>query len=570
MEPTPPTASVPLHFTCTPVGRARRMRVTHHLLPPWQAYQAGTIATQDLHLYEFLHEMHERRRYVPHITPRYGLEEARALLGPQVRMKEVERSLDRLQDVGLVEFSPERLRFPEPRLPPVCPALPPRCRVVDFPRRLLRYEGRCGSPGLFATTIGVLLRCTPHPEDGTVSGTIPAAWIANVMAMPERSVRRHFHTLQDLGWLCHVPRPHWYERTYGSWYAINLQWVAPLPATRATRPTQLPLPLPTAATPAPASSGDPVPPQVLPADVCEKVSVTPVVSCEKVSARNTLSSCKDVDFSLPNSSPLQELNHQIPNPVPRTRIPRRRRVSLFLTQAPRKTLVFRIKRSRKNANHSRPRRSAMWSLRILRDNGRLLDLHRQATKEGLIGRSPHDRREFVALAVHALRPDPEIKDPCALFFGNLRDGRFEVISNADEDAANARLKAYDYGIVPQVRAQPRPAGTEASGRVMEDALHVRARVLQMGGELGQEEVLAWIAQKERWTPARVRDVQDRLAVWATGGTAHAPPTRLLEVDECDEALVSGRAVVCPECGLEGAACVCPGDGEDDRWSYGTG
>jgi hypothetical protein len=558
MDTTVPADPLPLHFTCTPVGRTRRMRVLHHLLPPWQAYQAGAIAARHLHLYEILHEMHERRRYVLHITPHYDIEEARALLGPQVRRKEVERSLDEIQDIGLVEFSTERIRFPAPRRPPVCPALLPRCRVIDFPRRLLRYEGRCGSPGLFATTVGVLLRCTPHPEDGTLAGTIPAAWIANVMAMPERSVRRHLRTLQDLGWLCHVPRPCWYERSYGPWYAINLQWVAPLPATRATRPTQLALPLPTTHTPAPAANHDPVPPQVLPADICKKVSATPALSCEKVSARNTLSPCNDVDSFFSNSFPFQEVNHQIrtppadPDPSPPAHNP-------DPDLSPPKTSGVVRKETREEPTTLQAPTLRHLVPEDLRDTERLMDLYGQATREGLIGSRPPDRLNFVGLATHALRVSTD--NCCGLFKALLRRKAWDFITGADEDEALARLKAYDYAIVPQAWAQPPPAPVAVADPVTKDAQVVNAIVREHRGAISTERVLQYLVDEEGWTSARVRDVRARLAVWATGGTAHAPPTRLIEADEWPRDAPEDGDTTCAECAEW--PCVCPLECPDD-------
>jgi hypothetical protein len=77
-------------------------------------------------------------------------------------------------------------------------------------------------------------------------------------------------------------------------------------------------------------------------------------------------------------------------------------------------------------------------LEDLKDTRRLLVLYDQAVKTGLIKGSEHMRREFVALAEHALAEGTV--NPCGLFAYLIKNGRFDAITLRDEDEAVARLK----------------------------------------------------------------------------------------------------------------------------------
>ena len=546
-----------------PVGRARRMRVTHHLLSPWQAYQAGTIGHRDFDTYNGLHEMHERRRYVPRVTPRYGFEEARALLGHQVRLKEVERSIDQLQKVGLVEFSPERIEFLASPSLPVCPASMPMRQVVDFPRRLLRYLLPCGSPGLFATAMSILLRCRPHPENGTVAGTIPVAWIAAFVSLSERNVRRHLRTFEDLGWLCHIPRPRWYERKYGPWYTINLQWSAPLPSSRATRPTQLSLPITLPASSPDTGSREPFPPPTATAEACENPSATSADECENLSAETPISSCNNVDSSLQNFPLYQEIDQNQMTFPPADPDP----PLLAHVTAPDPSPLENPGVLRKETREERKTLPAPTLRHVipddLHDMKRLMVLYEQAIWLKIIGRSDPERLAFIALATHALMVK-DVHDPCALFFTLLRKRGWDWPTNEQEDAAHARWKDYYYGISPQVRAQPPPVAP-SSPTLSKDAWIVRELTRELCREGYGGDVFEILAQDDplRWTPAHATQVRTELAAWMQGSGSRLPE-RLLEPHECHLVGLQDRGAACLECGEAGEECLCVSDAGDSN------
>ncbi len=240
-----------------PEGRYCKMTIPHLLLP-WQAWKQDLITALDLRTYLALHEMAERRRYVPQTTAHYGPRECQKLFGPTVRLSPVEHSMDALKQTGLVPWSPSALRFPTD--PAAVPNLDlsaytamrahvhPKRGWVPFPRRWLRYLVRHGSPGLIASAGYVLQRCFWDPTEGVCAGAVSPEALAACCDFSQRTAARHLATCEHLGWLHWEPRPRRYERAYGRWYVINPTWKAPqpptAPASRPRRPQQLSLPLP--------------------------------------------------------------------------------------------------------------------------------------------------------------------------------------------------------------------------------------------------------------------------------------------------------------------------------------
>jgi len=79
----------------------------------------------------------------------------------------------------------------------------------------------------------------------------------------------------------------------------------------------------------------------------------------------------------------------------------------------------------------------------LHDTARLLVLFGQAVEAGWIGGSQADQLRFVTAAEHALAVGNS--NPCGLFVHLVRQGVWHFATQADEDAANLRLKRHLYG-----------------------------------------------------------------------------------------------------------------------------
>jgi hypothetical protein len=142
----------------------------------------------------------------------------------------------------------------------------------------------------------------------------------------------------------------------------------------------------------------------------------------------------------------------------------------------------------------------------LRDIGRLDVLHRQACARGWLQRSEAERLNVVAAAVHAQRIG---HDPCRLFVALLRDRRWEVITQEDEDRARLLLREHADG--PRRRAAPE------GGSVMpmpDDARFVllAQEVLHQAGWYG-DPFLAVKMQYPEWPRARWDEAMAALEEW---------------------------------------------------------
>lgn len=91
----------------------------------------------------------------------------------------------------------------------------------------------------------------------------------------------------------------------------------------------------------------------------------------------------------------------------------------------------------------------------LKDTERLFELHGQAIKRKFIGSSEADRLRFVAAAEHALAVGKA--NPPGLFAYLVFGGCWRYLTGADEDRANARIKAYLRGSAPPSVAKASPS-----------------------------------------------------------------------------------------------------------------
>jgi len=136
----------------------------------------------------------------------------------------------------------------------------------------------------------------------------------------------------------------------------------------------------------------------------------------------------------------------------------------------------------------------------LRDTGRLLQLHDQATARDLVGSSEADRLRFVGAAEHAMAVGKG--NPPGLFMYLVRGRLWRFLTQEDEDRANARIKR-------EKRGEPLPrsgVGTGAAwgGPVLSaDALvvrEVRAAVIRAG--IYRDPFAAFEARNPEWSRER--------------------------------------------------------------------
>lgn len=232
------------------------------LLLPWHAYQHGLIPPVVLRGYLASREMPERRcALAPGTRVHYRAHELQELLGPAVRRSQATAVIEALEASGLVAWTepairlitqPTDLQGLDSSAYAVLRAhVHPLLYRVPVPRRMLRYLAREGSPGLIATTLGVVLRCLRYyrrDKECRSGGTMSAAWLADCFGLAERTAYRGLATLEALGWLATVPPPPEIRQPDGPWRVVNLAWDLPpaerppnRAAPRQRRPVQLEL-----------------------------------------------------------------------------------------------------------------------------------------------------------------------------------------------------------------------------------------------------------------------------------------------------------------------------------------
>ncbi len=149
------------------------------------------------------------------------------------------------------------------------------------------------------------------------------------------------------------------------------------------------------------------------------------------------------------------------------------------------------------------------TLADLGDVGRLLALHQQARARGWLRGGEAEQLNVVAAAVHARRVG---QAPCRLFVALLRDRRWEVITQDDEDQALALLRAQRDG--PRRGPPPAPAAAVPAMPLSADARLVllAPEVLRQAGWRG-EPFLGVKLQDPTWTRARWEQAQAELTQW---------------------------------------------------------
>ena len=143
----------------------------------------------------------------------------------------------------------------------------------------------------------------------------------------------------------------------------------------------------------------------------------------------------------------------------------------------------------------------------LSDVARLLALHQHAIARGWLQGGEAAQLNVVAAAVHARRVGDA---PCRLFVALLRDQRWEVITQEDEDQARRLLREHRDGPPPRTRTPA--AMPEVS--LSDDARFVQRaeQVLRQAGWQG-ELFLGVKLVDPTWTRARWEQAQAALAQW---------------------------------------------------------
>lgn len=432
------------------------------LLMVWWAYQARLIQKLDLRVWFACWEL-EIRRKLSDGRYRPSLAELKRLVGNSTAKGQggLGGSLRRLRSFGLLRScskdgitfaeSPDELHHDDlGELWAMLREMTSPGRRVPVPRRILRRLAGGLSKARSATVLAHLIRCLFYRKGKGINptGCCKASWVAKVFGVTERSVHdARGYLIEDLGWLIPGECSQHVLNRDGLWVSINLEWGADAQGI------------------SDANCRDSVE-TIQEADSCD--SVARIETSESGQGAQT-SAPSESGFSAPqadsaghfsgpneNKKPLRDSKNQKPASRPAA------------CGEPAGVCTGKSSGEAPSLSDIKPE--------DLGETSRLLNLHEQASKRNLIGDSEADRLKFIAAAVHA---QAVAKEPCRLFSWLLRSGRWEVITQADEDEASARLKRHARGDVVDRResASPSPSSSlSGDARIAERVLAVlRAR-----------------------------------------------------------------------------------------------
>lgn len=390
-------------------GRFRPIS-TLQLCLVWWLYRESHITRRQLRVFFALQEMAERRRYTKPDSrgkkrpPRYTPDELASLVGGRHEPPSEEHlrgDVKRLEKLGLVSLTQTRLVFAaSPDQINVdelggfwdfWEEIPNRRRSVPIPRRTVRALAAGFSKATTGVMIALMIRSLHwHKREGEyrVDGRTKGSWISDVFGVSRRAVTDARKQLIELGWMEPLETTQTLLNRYGRHDRINVDWA--------------------------------------PSDASE--------SEEGGSGSATPERENETDFASPTRNrKLTSYESNIKNKKPDEAASGNRLVG----------------NRNKKAAETRPVK--LWAMPpgCLSDMPTLLRLHEQAVEAKLSWAGEDGLLEFVALAERARARG---KEPEALFAWLLRKGKFEFITQADEDAANTRIKEHFNPPLPRSNA----------------------------------------------------------------------------------------------------------------------
>lgn len=419
-------------------GRYRAITV-EQLSMVWWLHQAGHLTRRQLRVYFALHEMAERRRYTRRAdTPRYTVEEVASLVGGRGPCTSNTSSasaalagdLRRLATVGLATLELRGLSFATEAdqldLPTaeraslrfMLEAMPSLRRSVPVPRRLVRALAAGFSRGVTGFIIATLTRglfWSRESKTYRCDTRTKGSWIAEVFGISRRAVTEARTRLIELGWLIPLDASQTELNRWGAHDVINLSWT-PQPRLPVSRDTGSLAPGEGAVGGAESQAAEQVTPAIDPG-----------------------SASPSAGFRTGSASPIEK------------RRPSLSRETITRSSAPVGAGPAGVSVRRKPRSAGPPLLTNLHPDHLA-NTGALLELYAQANARGLASASDAGRLEFIALAERARARG---HDPCRLFTWLLRGGRAGFITQADEDAAHARLREH--------RNQQEQAELESSG-----------------------------------------------------------------------------------------------------------
>ncbi len=374
----------------------------------WWLYREKHITLRQLRVFFALHEMKTRRKHTKSAerggTPRkafYQVKELSKLVGGQgtdSALRDLKSDVKKLEKLGLAAATSNTISFAiSPDQINVADLtdfwefwklIPNKRRAVPIPRRTLRAIAAGFKKSTMGVMLALLIRSVHwHKREGDfrVDGRTKASWISEVFGLSQRAVTDGRNQLRALGWCVHIPVSQSMLNRYGARDLINVHWsISHCQGTSndADKPAQ----------PQDQNSGElasPIKNRIL---LSTKEPLKNRTSTSTANAENVRGSRKKV-----------RRGQAAPPPGP-------------------------------------PKLTAL-DPRHLAETSDLLQLHEQAIAAGLTDDSEMGQLNFFALAERARSRG---REPHKLFRWLLTNQKFDFITQADEEAANKRLKDHLY------------------------------------------------------------------------------------------------------------------------------
>ena len=372
----------------------------------WQLCQNQSLGIAEFRAWIACIEILARRQqFETQRKSHFNHDELARLLG--VSNRRARASIRRLEDAGIIQWSAQAIKFPEPAATTsndLNDTIGQGRGVLNIPRRILRNLIQGGRPALIATTLGILLRCLSRRREGFDGrGRVKASWIAKKFGVDLRRVKAARQELIAIGWITSEPDDQLAMNRWGRAYRINLQW-EPKVGRR------LPPPEP--------KIGPELPPPLF----------NPEPFQEKIKNQDPWPGAQNSGVWIGEEPAENPKRSQPPSPTPRPP------VAVEPVQSPVQSPVPPSLETlpEPKLTDIRPE--------DLVDTGRLLALHGQAVKRDLIGSSENDRLKFVAVAEYARKIGQG--NPCGLLASLIRRKAWHFATQVEEDAARRKLRAY--------------------------------------------------------------------------------------------------------------------------------
>lgn len=401
----------------------------------WWLYRENHITRRQLRIVFAAHELAEQRRCAQlerDRKPLYRIEEVAALVGggrSETALRALKGDVKQLAALGLVYICDHEISFAtsieQVRIEEISTFWPffktlneaDRC-AVPVPRRMLRALAGGFSRAMTGYILTALTRSVFYQAKSKryrIDGRMKLGHMAQALGISRRQMSDARARLIELGWLQPLEVPSWARNRWGVHDIVNVDW-------KTTSPE----------------------------------SALPTESADEIVENSTETQGRDEGKS---ASPQPQNKGKSASPYKQTSSSLMNLKNRDLRcKAPEQPGVFtKTNKKKKKLKPTDKPNIRDIQPEHLRDVTTLLDLHRQATEQGLFPGGESGQFDFVSLANRARSQG---RAPEKLFFWLVKHRSTDRIRFADEEAARSLLREYREG--PAARQQERRQPSEFS------------------------------------------------------------------------------------------------------------